>query len=75
MGYALVIGSCCSCSRTFSFHPNKVPSYRVNGKREPVCELCVNAINRQRAKLGLPVFEIPAGAYEPAPEEEINWDG
>jgi len=75
VGYALVIGHCCNCGRLFSFHPNKVPSIRVNGKREPVCGSCIAVANVEREKKGLPIFEVPAGAYEPAPEEEINWEG
>ena len=75
MGYVFVAGSCYCCNKLITFHPNKVPSIRVNGKREPVCRDCIARANVERVKNGLPAFEIPAGAYEPAPEEEVNWGG
>lgn len=74
MAYVSVIGPCFVCKQVFSFHPNKVPSVRVNGRREPVCRACVEAANPKRAANGLEPIEVLEGAYGSAPEEEINWN-
>lgn len=50
MGYMLAYGECVNCRRMFSFNPDRVPSVRVNGSREPVCLGCVEAANPERAK-------------------------
>ena len=72
--YAMIMGACIRCHQVFTFHPNKVPSIRVNGVKEPVCKGCHEALNQERVKLGLERWPEPlAGAYEAAPEEEINW--
>ena len=71
MGFMFMVGECFGCKRLFTFHPNKVPSIRVNengypdpaGKREPVCRNCVEAANRIRAKTGLPLIPILDEAY------------
>ena len=34
------IGSCVACGRTITFNPERVPSLRVNGSREPLCPGC-----------------------------------
>ena len=71
MGYVFVMGPCLGCGNLFSYHPHKVPSIRFNGKREPVCQNCVNVANPRRIKNGLePIKPLP-GAYEPCPEEEF----
>jgi hypothetical protein len=49
----------------FSYNPDKVPSLRVNGVREPVCKGCVERVNPVRiAKWLDPIVPLP-GAYEP----------
>jgi hypothetical protein len=71
MGYAFIYGPCVACERRFVYHPNKVPSVRVNGKREPICQGCVDKYNPIREKNGLePIKPLP-GAYGPGHESEI----
>jgi hypothetical protein len=66
MPYMVVLGLCVRCRAVMSFNPETVPSVRVDGEREPLCEPCVRVLNGQREAAGLPPFVIPAGAYEPA---------
>jgi hypothetical protein len=74
-GFVIVHGACFGCSRAFAFHPNKVPSINIAGSREPICIDCVNLANPLRIANGLePITPLP-GAYEAAPEHEVNWDG
>lgn len=71
MGWAVMIGLCVRCSKSFGFNPHKVPSVRVNGEREPLCEACFEELNRVREGEGLdPLVALP-GAYEPIPEDEL----
>ncbi len=70
-GFALAVGRCISCGRTFGFNPGKVPSVRVAGQREPVCESCMTAANAVRVSRGLPELPVLPGAYEPSPEEDL----
>lgn len=70
-GYVFCAGQCISCGRTFSFNPVRVPSVRINGNREPVCESCIIRANPLRIKRGLEPVEILPGAYEPVPEHEL----
>lgn len=66
MGFMFVIGNCFGCGTRFSFNADKVPSIPINGKREPICETCVERANPQRVANGLaPIVPLP-GAYEPA---------
>ncbi len=62
--YAVAIGRCYSCRRQFGFHPRKVPSYCVDGKRYPVCASCVETLNQRRRANGLPQFAVETGAYD-----------
>ena len=73
-GFVAVMSACYLCHEPFSYHPNKVPSVRVNGKREPICETCIRMVNEARVARGLEPFPILPGAYEGGPEEEINWE-
>ncbi len=75
MGYVSVLGVCFGCKQPFSFNPDKVPSIRVNGVREPVCRACVARVNPERVKNGLAPIEILPGAYEAAEEAEVCWNG
>jgi hypothetical protein len=71
-GYVFAMGACITCGRLFSFNPNAVPSTTaLTGEREPLCRVCVDAINEKRATLGLPPFAILPDAYEPLPESEL----
>jgi len=73
MGYVMVTGYCVCCNKLFSFNPNKVPSIRIDGSREPICKICVDRVNPTRKKHGLdPIVPLP-DAYEPADENEVNW--
>ena len=71
MGYALVFGHCCNCSQFMGFNPIRVPSVRINGKREPVCRTCVETLNAKRKLVGAEPWPIPPDAYEPVDENEI----
>jgi len=71
MGYAICFAPCCACKRPFGFNPNKVPSIRVNGVKEPVCRTCIELANPQRKAMGLPEFAINPDAYEPVDENEL----
>jgi hypothetical protein len=66
-----VMGPCVLCKRVFGFNPDKVPSFKVNGRREPCCEECLNEANELRKANGLEPFP-PAlpGAYE---AQETPW--
>jgi hypothetical protein len=48
MGYAYCTSACFGCGRLFSYNPVRVPSIRVNGNREPICQTCVDRVNPQR---------------------------
>lgn len=75
MGYISVVGTCYSCGKPFSFHPNKVPSLVINGVREPICKDCVNKANPIRIKNGLQPITYEPDAYSTAQdEEEIDWN-
>lgn len=68
MGYALMFGNCIACKSPIGFNPHKVPSLRINGVKEPICESCANRWNelhpgQERA--------ILPGAYEPMDEHEL----
>jgi hypothetical protein len=65
MGYMLCYGCCVNCHQPFSFNPERVPSVRVQGVREPVCRNCIEHANRIRKERGLEEFSIMPGAYEP----------
>ena len=65
MGYMMVIGDCVVCGILFSFNPDRVPSIRIDGEREPVCRDCVERANRVRAERGLPLLHVLPEAYEP----------
>ena len=74
MGYAFMIAGCYVCGRLFSFNPMKVPSLRDNhGVRQAVCRNCVEAANEIRKGKGLEPFPIPADAYEPCDESELEF--
>ena len=74
MGYAYMTSACIGCSRLFSYNPVRVPSVRIKGNREPICEACVMRANPERIKNGLDPIVPHADAYEPCHEEELSWD-
>jgi len=71
-GYAIVLGECYACGKRFTFNPVRVPSFRdEHGVKQPICRSCMEYINKERKKMGLEPFTIPADAYEPVREEEL----
>jgi hypothetical protein len=60
-------GLCVLCGRTFTFCAAKVPTVTTFGEVRPICQACMDAANRTRARRGLPRLNIQAGAYEPEP--------
>lgn len=72
--FVAVMGTCVRCDRLFSFSATKVPSVKINGTRQPLCEQCVGVLNAERVKLGLPEISVLPGAYEADDEREVPWD-
>jgi hypothetical protein len=70
-GFVMALGTCFGCNRVFGFNPNKVPSIRIDGVKEPVCGDCMELANVERKALGLPPHEIQPDAYEPLPEGSL----
>jgi hypothetical protein len=62
----IATGPCISCGQLFSFNPELVSSTTaITGTKEPVCRVCMDAINAKRKSMGLPPVDILPGAYEP----------
>jgi hypothetical protein len=72
MGYALATGACLTCRRVFTFNPIRVPSFRVNGSKEPICGSCIETINRKRVAAGVQPFTISPDAYDACDEGELE---
>ena len=72
MGYMMAYSMCYGCKRDFFYHPSRVPSVRVNGHREPICQdVCGSGEPPAPVANGLePIVPLP-GAYEPADEHEV----
>ena len=68
MGYYFAFGECYGCKQMFSFNPDLVPSIRINGVKEPICQSCVERVNPQRIANGLEPIRPMAGAYGAAEE-------
>jgi len=67
-GAMFCIAGCVSCGQMISFAPSRVPSIRVEGRREPLCRGCFDRWNEiHRVSKGLPPVPLQPGAY--APEE------
>jgi hypothetical protein len=72
MGYALCHARCIGCQRLFAFNPVRVPSIRIDGVREPICQACVDRANPRRIANGLaPIIPAP-DAYEACDESELD---
>jgi hypothetical protein len=56
----------------FTFNPVKVPSFRVNGSKEPICGLCIELINKKRVAAGVHPFTIAPDAYDVCDEGELG---
>ena len=61
------IGECGMCGGICTFDAHKVITIRALGMTFPVCRSCLDIANHRRAYLGLPLLQIPPGAYEPEP--------
>jgi hypothetical protein len=72
MGYALCMGTCFACHKTFAFNPLRVPSIRVSGSREPICRDCIERANPLRIANGLPAIVPAPDAYEACDEKELG---
>lgn len=72
MGYVAAMSNCLICRQMFSFNPVKVPSFRVDGVKEPICSNCMGLVNEGRKAAGLEPFAIPYDAYEACDESEIE---
>lgn len=65
MPYMFVVGGCAACGRVITFNPDRVPSIRVNGRREPLCPACFARWNEiHRVSKGLPPVEPDPLAWE-----------
>lgn len=65
-GYMFAMGTCVACKQVFAFDPDRVPSIRIDGQKEPVCRGCIERANPKRIANGLdPIVPLP-GAYGPA---------
>ena len=72
MGYCIVFASCAACKAPLMCNPTRVPSIRVNGVKQPICERCFNRWNEiHRTSKGLPPEPLLDGAYEPCDEHEV----
>lgn len=70
--YAFCIGECANCHRPITFNPVRVPSVRVNGVKEPICQGCADQWNQiHRISKGLEPVLIHQDAYEPCEEAEL----
>ena len=74
MAYITVLGACYVCRVPFTFNPLHVPSVRVNGVREPICEPCMAHVNRERIARGQDPFDIHPDAYVGEPEQNVPLD-
>jgi len=72
MGYAFVIGPCLVCKKPFTMNPVRVPSFKVDGVREPICKPCMSHVNKKREENGLPPHSIHNDAYEACDEMELG---
>lgn len=71
MGWALCYGRCVSCDGVFCFNPLHVPSVRIHGTREPICEACITRVNDARMEKGIAVIVVHEEAYTSCKEEEL----
>lgn len=61
----MIHGCCWSCRAPLAYNATYVPSIRIEGKREPLCRVCVETANPKRKANGLPLCVIHPEAYEP----------
>lgn len=71
--YAVAISPCFGCKKIFAYNPLEVPSIRVNGIREPVCQSCVDEANPIRIANGLQPITPSPDAYGSCTEAELDF--
>jgi hypothetical protein len=59
-----VMGVCACCAAIVSFDPDRVPTIKINGQKQPLCESCVGEANARRNLLKLQPIVIPEGTYD-----------
>jgi hypothetical protein len=69
MGYYSLFCNCAACHQPMMCNPRLVPSIRINGIKEPICESCVSRWNLLHPDK---YFNIPSGAYDPMSEYELE---
>ena len=77
-GYAIILGTCYLCGRSFTFNPHRVPSYDPHFDnpselpgRQPICESCIRFVNARRTSTGLEPWPVYADSYEAIPASEL----
>jgi hypothetical protein len=71
-GFVLAYGACIGCKRVFGFNPKRVPSCSgLTGKREPICQQCVERVNPIRIANGLEPIRPAPDAYDGCEENEL----
>jgi hypothetical protein len=70
MGVMQALAACVVCRRPFLFNPDRVPSVRIEGERQPVCAECIERANVQRKARGLGPIPVLPGAYDAVDETE-----
>ena len=66
MTYTLLHCPCAGCGALIAVNPDKCPSIRVKGSREPLCEGCINKWNEiHRTSQGLDPVPLNPEAYAP----------
>jgi hypothetical protein len=68
MGFMFVVGDCINCHAPLCFNPDCVPSLRIDGVKQPLCESCFDKWNElHRTSKGLPPLPLHPDAYKAAP--------
>jgi len=65
MAYMSIVGPCVNCGVIISANPDKVPSLRIDGEKEALCESCFHKWNKlHRTSKGLEPIKLEPDAYE-----------
>lgn len=73
MGYAFLVCNCAGCGRMITCNPAKVPSVRVNGEKQAICQTCFNRWNQiHRISKGLEPVPLHPEAYQSCDENELG---